>query len=321
MKYLLSILLLLMATLSPAHSKESLPQHLQDISVTIKSGYAQGSGIIFTREVKPTKDSKETIKVNFVWTAAHVVDNLRRVRTVIDPKTGSSRKIVEFKDAAIVKELVEGGRRVGELKMEAKVLRYSDADNGEDLAILMIRKTNFVDASVSFYLDKPEIIPIGTKLYHVGSLRGQVGANSMTSGIMSQVGRVLDLGADGKTFAQTTATAFPGSSGGGVFLTEQSQGHEGECIGLLVRGAGETFNLVVPIRRIKKWAKRANVEWALSQEVSIPSLAEIVNHRIEDTGVDFLTDEKSRKETNDRCGTKFFLIDNKPDCEKVYVPQ
>ncbi|HAT67623.1 MAG TPA: hypothetical protein DCS66_24005, partial [Flavobacteriaceae bacterium] len=62
-----------------------------------------------------------------------------------------------------------------------------------------------------------------TELYHVGSLLGQTGSNSMTRGIVSQVGRVLNLGSgDGTVFDQTTVTAFPGSSGGGVFLSERS---------------------------------------------------------------------------------------------------
>ena len=67
---------------------------------------------------------------------------------------------------------------------------------------------------------------------------------------MSQVGRVLDLGSGGGTvFDQTTVTAFPGSSGGGVFLTD------GKYVGMLVRGAGETFNLIVPVRRMPLHAR------------------------------------------------------------------
>jgi len=96
-----------------------LAPHLQDVSVTINSGAGEGSGVIVTRELK---DGDKKVLVNFVWTAAHVVDNLRSVRTVIDSKTGVSKKIVEFRDAYIIKELVEKGRRVGELKMDARIL-------------------------------------------------------------------------------------------------------------------------------------------------------------------------------------------------------
>ena len=67
-------------------------------------------------------------------------------------KNGQTKKVVEFKDAQIVQELVENGRKVGEVKMDCKVIRYSDADEGEDLALLMVRKKGFVKPSAEFYL-------------------------------------------------------------------------------------------------------------------------------------------------------------------------
>ncbi len=266
--YTLSLVLLLnpLLALSPAETRK-VSEYLQDISVTIKSqgkySRSEGSGILITRTI-----GKE--KVTFVWTCGHVIDNLRSVRTVI--KNGASKKIVEFDDVQIVKELVESGRRVGEIKMDAVVVKYSDADDGEDLAVLMVRARDYGKASGRFYLDNSEpIIPIGTPLFHVGSLLGQMGANSMTSGIVSQVGRI-----HGKAeYDQTTVTAFPGSSGGGVFL------QTGEYVGMIVRGAGEGFNLMVPIRRMKKWAKEHDIMWALDPKVKMPSMADIEKLPIE----------------------------------------
>ena len=160
-----------------AQAQDKLVQHLQDISVTVKApgsfGESQGSGVIITRELKSSKDGNETEVVNFVWTAAHVVDNLRSVRSIIE--NGQPKKVIEFKDAQIVQELVENGRKVGEIKMDARVIRYSDSEDGQDLALLMIRKRNFVSASAKFYLEGDQIIPIGTELFHVGSLLGQGG--------------------------------------------------------------------------------------------------------------------------------------------------
>ena len=246
-----------------------LYQHLQDVSVTVKSGFGEGSGVIVTREVEVAPNVKQ--KVNFVWTAAHVVDGLRSVRVEI--KNGKPQTVVEFKAAQIVKELVEDGRRVGEIKMEAKVIKYSDAENGEALALLMVRKKGFIDKTVTFYKNEGKPVAIGTELYHVGSLLGQVGSNSMTRGICSQVGRVLDLGnGDGVVFDQTTVTAFPGSSGGGVFLSERSGEKAGQYMGMLVRGAGETFNLIVPVRRMREYAKKEGVLWAIDTDVKVPSL-------------------------------------------------
>ena len=244
--------------------------HLQDISVTIRSEddyrKSEGSGVLITREI-------DGEKVTFVWTCAHVVENLRTVRAIIED--GQPRKVVEFDDVQIIKELVEGGRRVGEIKMDATVVKFSDADDGEDLALLMVRARDYGKASAKFYLSKDEpIIPIGTQLFHVGSLLGQMGANSMTSGIISQVGRI-----HGKVeFDQTTVTAFPGSSGGGVYL------QNGEYVGMIVRGAGEGFNLMVPVRRIERWAKRHNIMWALDPKLRAPPVEDIRALPVESTG-------------------------------------
>lgn len=243
----------------------SMVANLQDLSVTIHADNAQGSGEIKTRN-----------GVNFVWTAGHVVSHLRNTRTVVDPKTGTTRTVVEFKDAKVVKELIEDGRAVGRLEMDAEVIRYSDADNGEDLALLRVRKKDFIKSSVKFYLDK-KIPPVGTRLFHCGSLLGQMGSNSFTSGIMSQHGRVFA----NKVYDQTTCAAFPGSSGGGVYLSD------GRMIGMIVRGAGETFNLIVPVRRMQDWAKKAGVEFAMDDSVAVPSDDEMRRMPVEDTGKSF----------------------------------
>ena len=266
---LTSLLVALVFTIPfPLYGEEPpVSTFLQEISVTIKTDRGEGSGVIFTREIK-SKNGKQN--VNFVWTAAHVLENIRNVRSVLDAE-GKSKKIIEFKDVQIVKKLIENGITVGELSMDAVVVKYSDAKDGEDLALLMIKKFNFVDKSAKFYVDKGgRGLPLGTNLYHVGSLLGSGRSNSMTTGIMSKVGRMLSLNGGSKVlFDQTTVTAFPGSSGGGVFLTT------GEYIGMLVRGSGETFNLIVPIRRMTDWAEEENIKWALDPEEKAPTLEEI----------------------------------------------
>ena len=251
-------------------------QYLQDISVTIKTAKGEGSGVVFTRDIDTDDGIK---KINFVWTAAHVLENIRNVKTVLG-EDGHLKKIVEFQDAEIIKKLVENGRTVGQLVMDAKVVKYSDAKDGEDLALLMIRKFNFIESSAKFSQDKDKKgVTLGTQLYHVGSLLGSEGSNSMTTGIMSQVGRTISLNGGPKIlFDQTTVTAFPGSSGGGVFLTN------GEYIGMLVRGAGETFNLIVPMRRINKWAQEEDIVWSLDTTAKAPSLKEIEKLPVEKLG-------------------------------------
>jgi len=253
-------------------SQQEIATHLQDISVTIVSkgifSKGEGSGIVKTRKLK------DGTAINFIWTAAHVIDNLRKTREAIDPKTGTKKTIVEFDDAMVVKSISQNGRAVGKLEMMAEVIRYS---KDEDLALLRLRKTDFVKSSVDFYLED-KIPPLGTDLLHVGSLLGQVGSNSMTTGIMSQHGRIIDK----KVFDQTTVNAFPGSSGGGVFLKD------GRMMGMLVRGAGETFNLIVPARRIKSWAKKAKIQWAIDDKVTLPSEEDLKKMPIEDSNLGYL---------------------------------
>jgi S1-C subfamily serine protease len=251
--------------------RRKVAEYLQNISVTIKSEgeyrRSEGSGVLITRKI----DGKD---ITFVWTCAHVVGNLRNVRTVVNEK-GGSVKLVEFNDAQIVKELVESGRRVGEIKMDARVIKYSDYAHGHDLALLMVRARDYGKESAKFYLNKESpIVPIGMPLFHVGSLLGQMGANSMTTGIVSQLGRVEDK----VEFDQTTVTAFPGSSGGGVYL------QNGTYVGMIARGAGEGFNLMIPIRRMKAWAQENKISWALDSNVKVPSLKEISLIPIESSG-------------------------------------
>lgn len=265
----------------PPPSKKDVAQFLQDISVTIKSeakyNKSEGSGVLINRKIGDEE-------VAFVWTCAHVVDNLRNIRTVVNEK-GSSVKVVEFDDPQIVKELVEDGRRVGEIKMDAKVIKYSNYEHGHDLALLMVRARNYGKTSAKFYLSKEDpIIPIGSRLFHVGSLLGQMGANSMTTGIISQIGRVEDK----VEFDQTTVTAFPGSSGGGVYL------ENGQYVGMIARGAGEGFNLMIPIRRMKAWATDNNILWAIDPSVKTPSVKDILKMPIESSGLKAIDEKKGK---------------------------
>ena len=101
MKYVLLVLTLIALTAGPAVA--SVPEDLQRVSVTIKAGNAQGSGTLVTRKI-----GDDT--VTFIWTAAHVVDGLRATRTVVTPQ-GTPRILVEYRDAEIVQERQQDGRR------------------------------------------------------------------------------------------------------------------------------------------------------------------------------------------------------------------
>jgi len=285
--FLLAVFTIIGGSSYAAEKKQSTADHLQNVSVTIRAEGAfsagEGSGVIFSR-----KDSEGRL-VNFVWTAAHVVDNLRTERKIL--VDASPKTVVEFKDPVIVKEIRQDGRTVGRLQMDAEVLKYSESEDGHDLALLRVRKLNFVTDSVVFYLDK-NIPPLGTDLLHVGSLLGQFGANSMTDGIYSQHGRVIKS-LNKHIFDQTTCVAFPGSSGGGVFLKQDSHA---KYIGMLVRGAGEGFNLIVPVRRMVNYCQEHKIMWALDGKVPMPTEGELKKMPIENTPKEKEENKDARKE-------------------------
>ena len=72
--------------------------------------------------------------------------------------------------------------------------------------------------------------------------------------------------------------------------------HQGEYIGMLVRGAGETFNLIVPIRRMREWASTNKVMWALDQTVEAPTLREMQEMPVEALDVIFQGPESAAKQ-------------------------
>ena len=270
--------------------RDKFIKHIKNTSVTVKaavnsgygeSGEATGSGVIVTRTLKD-KNGKTHI-VNFVWTAGHVVDSLRNVRSATDSKTGAKKQIVEFGTPYIVKELInqKTGIKEGEVRLVTKVLCYSDADTGEDLALLIILKEDFVKATTTFYLKK-SIPSIGTPLCHIGSRFGDIGSGSFSAGHLSYIGRMLKLStATTKVFDQTSVPASPGSSGGGMFV-QWGDEDETKCVGLIVRGGEASFNFIVPVRRMKDWAKKMNIEFALDPKAKMPTLEDLNSIAIDD---------------------------------------
>jgi hypothetical protein len=271
---LIGAVLWIASAMFPAISQGAVPDDLQSVSVTIKAGSARGSGTLVTREV-----GNDT--VTFVWTAAHVVNGMRTTRK-ITTADGTMKTLVEYKDVQIVQEQQQDGRRVGEVQYDCKVLKVSDADYGHDLAILMVRRRGAYPVSVSakFHTEKNYIPPIGAEIAHCGSMLGQFGANSYTEGVLSQTGRTLDMeGANRQTFDQVTTVAFPGSSGGGMYLKDS-----GVYVGMLTQGVtrSQGFNFLVPIRRMHEWAAEVGIEWALDPSVPMPAQKELDEIHVED---------------------------------------
>jgi S1-C subfamily serine protease len=242
-------LVLLMGTAAfgqlPA-DKSKIVDYLQDVSVTIKADRSQGSGVVINK-------GENTL----VLTAGHVVEGVRKVKKkLVD---GIEKSYVEFSDVLVIKKHLEDGREVGRSEFFAQVIKYSDKDEGHDLALLLVRKKGAFPTSVAL---SNEELSLGAELYHVGSLLGEDGSNSLTKGILSQKGRLVN----NRVLDQGSLGAFPGSSGGGVFVKDT-----GALTAILVRGAGETYNLFVPARRLTEWANEAGVPWLFDVNAVAPS--------------------------------------------------
>ena len=243
--------------------KDAIITNLMDSSVSVLAGKSQGSGIVFT---KKQKDEEYT----FILTAAHNLSVLRSETDVITPD-GIPRKLVKFENPEVVNVLIVNGNRLGEMRAKGTIIRYSAPGiAGDDLALLHIPIQNFAKSSARLYFGVPKI---GSDLYHVGSMGGLLGAESLTVGILSQHGRKVGR----NTFDQTTAPILFGSSGG--LMSLQSNG---QVVGVVAKMAHPVYNFIIPARRIIEWSKRTRVDWLFDDEKEMPPLNEVYNFPIED---------------------------------------
>ncbi len=268
-----AILLLAPAASAAPVTNQDVIDNLQNVSVTVSvDGQGRGSGTLFTREVEPG------VFKSFVWTAGHVIEDLRFERSVIDKKTGLKRIVVGFKDCQIYQETIQDGRKVEQRYLDCRVICYSNCETGDDQGLLGVRLRNYTQETTTFYPGE-EIPGIGTELIHMGSFLGDIGSCSFTTGVTSQVGRLLALESMyfEAVYDQTSAVAFPGSSGGGVFSQET-----GQYIGMLTAGIDQGFAWYVPVRRMRDWAKSMNLEWAMDATVPMPNKADLKEIPLDD---------------------------------------
>ena len=264
---------LLMSTVEAAEL--AVGPRLQESSVAIKKSYSDvGSGTIILRTI-------EGKQVAWVLTAAHVIDNLRSVETVIAPD-GTERKQVTYKDAELMQQIRQGGRPVRQILDFAKVV---SVDKQRDIGLLRVRADGGYSQGAIFWLE--EGLPaVGTLIYHVASPGGgNLNDASVTAGIVAQVGRSIEeFGGAEAVYDQSDAGALPGSSGGMIAL--QSDGRWIGMITLGLRGT-DSFHYFVPIRRVREWAKTINALWLLDPKEKQPTEDELLKIPLENTPVAF----------------------------------
>jgi len=220
-----------------------------------------GAGVIITRKV-----GEET--VHYVWTAAHVVAPLRSVT-----KNDKGEETVVFEDVIVTKEILDKGRKNGEIKVSAKVVKYSPDITGEDLCLLKINGNVFGDRNVLFD-QSDDWLDVGTDLIHVGSMCGH--KETTVFGTLAAQNAALD----GKAYDELSMTVYPGSSGGGVF--RKSGDKRGECVGLALRNMHYgSLGFMIPIRRMREYVKAEWIEWALDAKIPMPTMADLDKMRVE----------------------------------------
>lgn len=217
---------------------------MRGIGGAISSWVSAGSGTVF-----------KTKRGTYILTASHVVEEAKRVYETSEPteepsepegRNNNEKRKVTFEDVMVIVEREKDGLITGEIRVRCKVVKYSppDEEGGEDISVLQPYEDDFLPYGARPLPSDKEIYP-GQPVYHCGSLLGEL-VNSVTFGVISATARMFK----NKPFIQLSSPAQPGSSGGGIFVV----GEDEKCFyaGMLTRGTGETINLAVSIRRIRK---------------------------------------------------------------------
>lgn len=203
-------------------------EHAQKSTVLVKTSHGYGTGFVVQRGNRL-----------FVFTAAHVVTQ---------ENTVAIQQVLRYENV-----------KVGESHFSATVIAR---DEFLDVAILWLHANPANFEPARFATHEPKV---GTPVFHIGNFSGIRFDNSVSAGILSQIGVAPNmLGWPWPVADQTTATIVPGSSGGALF---DSRGHViGLAVGHLVPG----IEFYVPLRAIVASAFSHNVSWTVAGTVCPP---------------------------------------------------
>lgn len=244
----LTVALVFAAALPPEAIKEA-PQPgpegveaLVNASVLVVADGSKGSGFCY-------RNGR-----SYIWTAAHVVVYNLVESAAEDPETGEPVKHRSFSKLTLVQHVYKDMVKVGTTERLASVIRYADMD---DLALLVVDDDCWPTSSVTFA--PADYRPrLGEAVWHVGSMHGDPGINSLTDGVISAIGRLRE----NRPYDQMSVPCHPGCSGGGIFRKGDNK-----CIALLnrtvSRDAGSGSILCRPSRAIREFAVKAKCQWAV----------------------------------------------------------
>lgn len=207
---------------------------IQSSIVTIKAGKFGGSG--FCQRLPDGSVA--------VWTAAHILTDVR-VPNYKDPD--ACEECLEedgpptFKPVTIIREKSEHGKPSSKHEWQGEIVRYN---RHLDVALIIITENVPPDflQPLDFVANLPSVgEPVlcggSPKLYH----------GSITTGIVSFVGRRLPAEGSPKFMDQVSSAALHGNSGGPVCDAR------GNVLGIVCCGPGENVIFIVPARVIREW--------------------------------------------------------------------
>jgi len=154
-------------------------------------------------------------------------------------------------------------------------VKYVIEDRENDIALMQL-DLNGQEPNLPWApLACEDTMRVGDALFIFGSPLGKNNINTVSLGILSAINRDL-YNRDGwqeyrqyqwHAMIQTTSPAFPGNSGGPVFNIQ------GEVIGVLVAGQGETLNFSVPVARFRDTIEAVRQWFNLCRfETIVPSM-------------------------------------------------
>lgn len=201
-----------------------------------------GSAVLFKRK----NDSGDT-RI-FAWTAAHVTDT----------KT----------EYSVIQVAKVHGEIVAESKFEAFPIFV---DRAYDVALLWVAAPDVFASYAKF--DRREVLPVGTRVCHVGNMLGTFARDTYAEGVVSahnvsqNVFRGSPLERAWLTCDQTSLIIFGGSSGGGLFAMDNGR-LVGLTTGVGVIGFGTpacSLTYFVPVRVLRHLALDNDLPWATAK--------------------------------------------------------
>jgi hypothetical protein len=182
----------------------------------------------------------------FIWTAGHVV---------------TAAKVGDSWGKVVLCDRQKAGEGYNDDIQEAKILRVSfkEDDTTEDLALLTIETQRYKKSSK--FLDSETHYPrLGDKLLLAGCTNGPFCGVFITEGTLGK----NDIKIGNFFYDYCSIPGGKGSSGGPV--TDR----HGNVVGALMAGYGECHGYFTPSKRIRAWAEKMNVQYALYPSMPVP---------------------------------------------------